>query len=50
MKRIIKRQKIEVPHAVIERILFNEKGHITAVDIYDNKLDESVFCEAKSRH
>ncbi len=34
----------------IERILFNDKGEITAIDIYDEEKKEAVFLEAKSRH
>jgi len=34
----------------IERILFDDNGHITAVDLHDEDLGEAIFCEATDRH
>lgn len=34
----------------IERVLTDDKGHITGLDIHDEDFGEAVFLEAKGRH
>jgi hypothetical protein len=35
---------------IIERILFDEEGHVQAVDLHDEKFGEAIFCKKVDRH
>lgn len=35
---------------IIERYLSDKEGHITAVDLHDEKFGEAIFCKKVDRH
>lgn len=42
--------KAKPDRIVIERVGVNKKGEIVFLDVYDNKLSQAVFLEARNRH
>ncbi len=42
--------KKNFPRITIERVLTDNEGHITALDIHDEKFGEAIFFGKGSRH
>jgi len=40
----------EKDRIIIERFLFDDKGHISAIDLHDEKFGEAIFLENPYRH
>lgn len=49
----VKKKKWNMPDKndiVIERIGFDDDGHVTFVDLHDERFGEAIFCEPTDRH
>jgi hypothetical protein len=50
MKKPTKKLTEDYPRITIERILFDDKGHIVGLDIHDEKFGEAIFFMNGSSH